>query len=77
MDACCIRENKINILNLLFAFYFLSCLLLISPGKKPSLIKDSKDFWRDNSTGCEQNIIDSWNPNKFTDLHIVKYMLKI
>lgn len=28
-------------------------------------------------TGCQQNIINSWNPSKSTDHHIVKYMLKI
>lgn len=28
-------------------------------------------------TGRQQNIINSWNPSKSTDHHIVKYMLKI
>lgn len=47
-------------------FYF---LLWISLGKKPSTINED--------TGCQQNIINSWNPSKSTDHHIVKYMLKI
>lgn len=44
MNTTCIRENRPMFLTYPIALYFLSCLFLTSPDKKPSKIKNSTDF---------------------------------